>query len=559
MAKGLSEFKFKNTDNIGAAGAEDDEFLKECFVDTGLLELLTDLQDRRLILLGRTGAGKSALLTTLEDRRDSGVVRLAAQQLALTYVANSTILNFFAQLNVNLDPFFKLLWRHVITVEILQRYFSKESANESPSLIERLKSLFNGTTKRDKEMRQAIDYLAKWGQDFWLDTEYRVREIATQVETQLQSQARATLGPKVATIDGSLTAAQKLTESERAELVKRGQEIVSTAQVQDLHRVLPLLDGVLENKQRSYYVIVDHLDEDWVEERLRYKLIMALLQTAREFNIVKNAKVIVALRRDLIDRVFRLARDSGFQEEKFHSLYLPLKWTKGELIEVLDKRIETLVRRRYTKEPVSHRDVLPKSFRGMEIDEYVFSVATRPRDVISLFNECIKAAASSGRFKLADADMKLAEGEYSRGRLRALADEWSADYPRLIDFARVLQQKPPSFKLGTVIDKDLSDLCLSIALEDLSATGLVQSAIQAVNGTMTIGEFKLVLFRTFYQVGLIGIKRAAHEAESWVDEFGKSVSFAEMGDDTSIVIHPMYWRALGIQAPARRGRKRARR
>lgn len=59
MAKIPSAFRFKTTDSIGAAGAEDDEFLRECFVDTGALDLLTDLKDRRLILLGRTGAVSS--------------------------------------------------------------------------------------------------------------------------------------------------------------------------------------------------------------------------------------------------------------------------------------------------------------------------------------------------------------------------------------------------------------------------------------------------------------------------------------------------------------------
>ncbi|HEY7790408.1 MAG TPA: hypothetical protein VIC33_07855, partial [Vicinamibacterales bacterium] len=99
-----SAFKFRSTDSIGAAGAEDDEFLKECFVDTGVLDLLTDLEDRRLILLGRTGAGKSALLTMLQDRKDSHVITISAEHLALTYVANSTILNFFGSIGVNLDP-----------------------------------------------------------------------------------------------------------------------------------------------------------------------------------------------------------------------------------------------------------------------------------------------------------------------------------------------------------------------------------------------------------------------------------------------------------------------
>jgi hypothetical protein len=72
MAKLQSAFKFKATDSIGAAGAEDDDFLDDCFVDTGALDLLSNISDRRLILLGRTGAGKSALLTVSGSRKSPG-------------------------------------------------------------------------------------------------------------------------------------------------------------------------------------------------------------------------------------------------------------------------------------------------------------------------------------------------------------------------------------------------------------------------------------------------------------------------------------------------------
>jgi hypothetical protein len=294
-------------------------------------------------------------------------------------------------------------------------------------------------------------------------------------------------------------------------------------------------------------LIVDQLDEDWVEERLRYKLIMALLQTAREFNEVRHAKVIVAIRRDLIDRVFRLTRDSGFQEEKYQSLYLPLTWPKDRLIEVLDKRIDVLVRRRYTKQPVTHRDVLPKVFRKMPIDEYIFSVAKRPRDVIAFFNTCIGSAA--GQPRLTASALKLAEGEYSRQRLRALADEWSADYPRLADFAKVLQQRPDSFKLRTIKDSDIADLCLSMAIEEPSSVGLCQLAMQVANTVMTVKEFKFAMARIFYQVGLVGMKLARHEEESWADELGRSISSAEINEETSLVVNPAYRRALGVGGP----------
>ena len=54
----------------------------------------------------------------------------------------------------------------------------------------------------------------------------------------------------------------------------------------------------------------------------------------------------------------------------------------------------------------------------------------RPRDVIMFFNACIKKA--EGNPQITPQMIKEAEGEYSRQRLRSLADEWSADYPYLM-------------------------------------------------------------------------------------------------------------------------------
>ena len=185
-------------------------------------------------------------------------------------------------------------------------------------------------------------------------------------------------------------------------------------------------------------------------------------------------------------------------------MYLPLTWTKSQLLDVLDKRIGALVKRRYTKEPVTHKEVLPRNFQGRSMEEFIFSIAKRPRDVIAFFNTCIGAAADQNR--LATRDVRLAEGEYSRQRLRALADEWSADYPGLVDFAKILHRRPPSFKLATIKDDEIADLCLTIASDDPAGVGLIQSAVHVANGVMTPKEFKFVLARTFYEVGLVGVK-----------------------------------------------------
>lgn len=84
-----SQFRFLRHDQIGATAAEQDaEFLRDCFVDTGDLKLLLDPEDIRVIVLGRTGSGKSALLSQLGEEKGSSVITLHPESLALTYLTN---------------------------------------------------------------------------------------------------------------------------------------------------------------------------------------------------------------------------------------------------------------------------------------------------------------------------------------------------------------------------------------------------------------------------------------------------------------------------------------
>ncbi len=91
-------FRFRKLDTIGAPDAQQDhEFLSNCFVDTGLLEVLKRTDDSRRIVVGRTGSGKTALIQRLCDTTQNVIV-LPPEQLAIGYIANSNILQFVQSL-----------------------------------------------------------------------------------------------------------------------------------------------------------------------------------------------------------------------------------------------------------------------------------------------------------------------------------------------------------------------------------------------------------------------------------------------------------------------------
>lgn len=552
MAKAhQSEFRFRRTDTIGAASAEDDtEFLKTCFVETGNYENLKDQQNIRQIVLGRTGSGKSALFEHLKHEEEERVISIEPDNLALNYVSNSSMIKYFSDLGVNLDPFYKLLWRHVLTVEVLRKHFGTYSNSEEGGLWNKIIQMFAKKTTKDKKAKQAVEYLRKWGEKFWEETEYRVKEITTTLERELRSE----FGIKLDTFKIGASSEEKkiLSDEEKTHVVNRAQHVVSQAQVQDLHQVMNLLESVLSDRQKYYYVLIDRLDEDWIEEKLRYRLIMALMDSLKEISRVPNVKGLVAIRRDLIERVFNLVRAPGFQEEKYQSLYLPMRWSSEQIIEVLDKRVDALVARRYQKgKVVTHRDLLPKQIDKMPMKDFITARTQRPRDVISFFNKCIEVA--EGKPQLNVDTLKRAEGEYSRQRLRALGDEWYANYTGLLDFTDILKNRPSSFSLRHVRDEDIADLCLKSAIDHPKEHGtLREHARNVTEDLVSVKDFKRTLFMVFYNVGLIGLKLESFESASWVDEVGQSVSPSEIDDSTHVVVHTTYHRALGIKIEKRK-------
>ena len=182
-----NQFIFRSNQTIGAAAAEQDEqYLSECFVDTGILQILLDCEDHRCILVGRTGAGKSALIAQIRAEGEH-VMLIHPESLSLAYISNSNVINFFSEAGINLNLFYRLLWRHVFVVEILKEKFGIDSEQRKQSFFA---NIFDSFT-RNKKHEMALEYLRDWGDSFWRETDYRVKEVTNKLEQDLQGAAKA--------------------------------------------------------------------------------------------------------------------------------------------------------------------------------------------------------------------------------------------------------------------------------------------------------------------------------------------------------------------------------
>jgi hypothetical protein len=491
-----TKFSFRKNDSIGAAdAAEDEQFLRECFVDTGDYDSLLDVDNPRRIILGRTGSGKTALIQRISQDAERSI-SIQPESLALAYISNSTILQFVLALGVKLDIFFRLLWRHVFVVEILKAHYNIVSESSKRSFLDKISGLF-----RDKKNEQALHYLEKWGKSFWEETEYRTKEVTTKLEADL----KASIGTAVPA-PFNLEAAKSLSEEKKQEVIQRAQRVVNEVQIRELSTILDFLGDVLNEGQKVYYILIDRLDENWIEDRLRLLLIRALIETARDFKKLQRIKIVFALRYDLIDRVFRLTRDSGFQEEKYTDLFLELRWTEDQLVELIDKRINHLLRQRYVKQAITHKDLLPNLINKQPTIKYLLDrTQKRPRELIHLVNLCIHHAMN--KHNLTPQIIKEAEGDFSRARLRFLADEWHADYPTLLDvILGILKNRQSQFRANEIGQAELEELSLTLLGKDPDGMEeFANSARKVIESHLAIDDFRRLLIQTFYKIGLVVI------------------------------------------------------
>lgn len=536
-----SGIKITRNMKVGALDAEtDSSLLNKCFVDKGDLEELLDVNNPSAIILGRTGSGKSALIHKIETSADH-CARLDPNDISVRFLEYSDIIKFFDALDIKLDLFYKLLWRHLLVVEMLKLRYDIKNEQDGQRFTDGIFSWL----RRDKAKKKAIEYFNEWGDKFWLDTDEHLREITSKLEND----TKASIGTKYSGVSLSLDGVEKLSEQERTEIKQRASQVVNGLQIKKLNEVLELLAQYsFDDFQKKFYIVIDQLDENWANTSTRCRFIRALIEEIKSFRKIQTVKVIAALRKDLLDLVYDQTRDSGFQEEKYESYILELKWSNEELTKLVELRINEVFKSQYTKDIVKLEHIFPKPKRGggqTAMDFILERTLRRPRDVLQFVNETFNIA--SERDRVSWRALVAAEANYSEKRLKSLKEEWGEMYPSFEATAELLRGLPATFKRSTINQERLNDVVMS--LSDAKNSDPCVKIVHAYFGANSTKESDVLyaLLQCLYRVGAIGVKVSSLDTFLWSHIDQSSVSKGEVKRSSHLKVHKMLYRALDIE------------
>ncbi len=554
--------KFSSQANVGALEASRDSLLEQCFLEKGDEEILTDYDDHRCIIVGRTGAGKTALIERIKTVQREKVISIDPHSLSLSYIANNNTIQAFEQQNISLRPFYRLLWKHVFVTEIIRKHYNITSQRGMDKFLQSISEIL----RRDKAKQEAVDYLRQWGEKFWETTELRIKEVMRKFTTQLEDTASGGLKGGTTVVEASSALghkkAEESIEEQKIEYINRGRGIINDIQISKLQLVIKLLaEDILTDFQKTYYITIDQLDEDWIEDSIRYKLIFELITATSELNNRLNGsvKIIIALREDLLQRVYSYMQEQSgvqFQKEKYEDLYYQLNWTPAQLRNFLRRRIERLHEKNFTSEQIEFEDVFPESITVTDLISntnkehvpitYILErTMLIPRDVIRFINRCISSITLSTSGSFNKTTILTAERHYSEDRLEALEDEWRVNYPNLRRVTELLRGRPARFNIK---DFDNEHAKIDKVFETLKPGCPIYDILAQAYGENDLSQTLAHLFYIMFTVGLIGIERHNNSHIYWCYIENRITLPDFYAPSSTLYIHPGFYFALDIKS-----------
>ena len=218
---------------------------------------------------------------------------------------------------------------------------------------------------------------------------------------------------------------------------------------------------------------------------------------------------------------------------------------------LLDKRVDHLLKHKYTNSNVCFTDIFPNTIDKIAPLDYVLDrTLLRPRDSIMFVNSCLTEA--QGKSELVGSTIKNAEKCYSLERRESLEYEWFIEHPSLNHYIDILHDKRKSFKVSDIEESTLEMLILELA-ESINTYDdiVIKNAKQYLKSEYPqthsiIRSLSQNLLFILYKVGAIGVKVNGKSSVKWIHDKTHDLTPQKIEKTSIIYIHKMLWRTLAV-------------
>ena len=91
-----------------------------------------------------------------------------------------------------------------------------------------------------------------------------IREITQKIENGI----KAELGVELGAFRANSNYVSGLTSEQKSEIIARSRKIIKADQLSELSGVIDLLSDKAADHQNKFYILIDKLDEHWVDESI---------------------------------------------------------------------------------------------------------------------------------------------------------------------------------------------------------------------------------------------------------------------------------------------------
>ena len=488
----MTSFKFRKNAKIGNLDAETDSFLAPCFYESDLFRGIVNFDPSnenpdftKRVIVGRTGSGKTALLKQIVEHGNVKVHdTIEAENTVFEHINNNRFVSDLVSNGIDLRVFYKSLWLHVLLVKVIQQVY--RSSYES--FFDFISDLRGGHKKRYKP-DIVNEYMESYKDNFFNDN------IVTEITQKMQNELSGKLSLDVLNLGGK-TQTENLQKIQREtssyvsrELIRKQKELIKV-----------INEEFSENKQQLRVVIsIDDLDKSWLSSSgIRYDFINALLEAFKELLDIESVKVLISIRTDILMGIYH---NNLRQDEKDQSLIYAISWNKTEIREILNLRINQLVKDQYrSSQTVTFSDVFNFDIDGVKADEFIINrTMLRPRDAIDFVNLCL--AECDGNVELNEEIVLEAEEKYFATRKKALVKEWKSIFPHIKDYLDALSfVNVQEFKV-----KELSE-----DIKDKSLNYLLERPVKSVDDELHDNRLPNFdeLIKVWFTVGVVGFRKS---------------------------------------------------